>query len=67
MNLINISPNVFINPKCISCIEQKTINKKSVIIVWVEGKSYILEMPLKELFQILDDLDVSTNKQFFAG
>lgn len=70
MNLINISPNIFINPKCISCIEQKVINKKTVIIVWVEGKSYTLQMPLEQFFTILDNLDVTSNvqtKQEFGG
>ncbi len=67
MNLIKVSENVLINPDCISCIEQKKVNKQDVIIVWVDGKSYTLEIPLSEFLTALDNLDVSENKQIFGG
>ncbi len=67
MNLIKVSDNVLINPECISCIEQKKVNKQDVIIVWVDGKSYTLEVPLPEFLTSLDNLDVTSNRQIFAG
>lgn len=73
MNLINISPNIFINPEYISCIEQKIVNKNTIIVVWVDVKSYVVTMKLEELLGILDNLGISTNVsqiktvQEFAG
>ena len=67
MNLIKVSDNVLINPDCISCIEQKKVNKQDVIIVWVDGKSYTMEIPLQEFLVSLDNLEVSENKQIFGG
>lgn len=65
MNLIKVSENVLINPECISCIEQKKVNKQDVIIVWVDGKSYTLETPLPEFLKSLEP--VSKTEQVFGG
>lgn len=67
MNLIKVSPNVLVNPKCISCVEQKKVNGKSVVIVWVEGKSYTLSISMKEFLSSLDNLDISGHGQEFGG
>ena len=67
MNLIKVSDNVLINPECISCIEQKKINKQDAIIVWVDGKSYQMEVPLKEFLQSLDNVDIRGSGQEFGG
>ena len=67
MNLIKISMNVMVNPDCISCIEQKKINKQDIVIVWVDGKSYTLEIPLDQFIEILDNLGAFSNKQIFGG
>lgn len=67
MNLIKLSDNVLVNAKCISCVEQKTVNKKSVVIVWVEGKSYTLGVSLKEFLTSLDNTDLSGHGQEFGG
>lgn len=67
MNLIKISNNILVNPKCISCIEQKTLHSKEVVIIWVDGRSYTLGVPLKDFMHELDNLGLSGNGQFFAG
>ena len=67
MNLIKVSDNVLINPNCISCIEQKKVNKQDVIIIWVDGKSYTLEVSLPEFLNSLDNLEITSNKQIFGG
>ena len=67
MNLIKISDNVLVNPKCISCVEQKKVSGKTVVIVWVEGKSYTLGVSMKEFLNSLDNLDISGHGQEFGG
>ena len=67
MNLVKISQNVLVNPHCISCVEQKKIRDKQVVIVWVESRSYTLDVPLKDFLNELDNLQVTSNGQHFAG
>ena len=67
MNLIKISNNVLVNPDSISCVEQKVINKKTIVIIWVEGKSYTLDIPLMEFLNILDNINIVSGEQHFAG
>lgn len=66
MKLVSISENIMVNPDCISCIEQRKVNKQDVIIVWVDGKSYTVEASFVNTF--LKDLDKSgAIRQEFGG
>lgn len=67
MNLIKVSDNVLINPNCISCVEQKIINKNTVIVIWVDGKSYTLGVSIKDFLSSLDNLDIVGYGQEFGG
>lgn len=67
MNLVKISKNVLVNPKYISSVEQKDVRGKQTIIIWVDGRSYTLEVSLKEFMNELDNLQITDNKQYFAG
>lgn len=67
MNLVKISDNILVNPKCISCIEQKIVHEKRLIIVWVEGRSYTLGVPIEDFMQELDNLEITSNGQYFSG
>lgn len=67
MKLIPISPNVLINPKDISCIEQKLVKGIEITYVWLGNRSYILEIPLNEFYKNLQIMEDNEPKQFFAG
>ena len=67
MNLIPISPNVLINPECISCVEQRDIQGTSVTYVWIGDRDYVLVMPLDEFYKSLGIGEQSNGGQHFAG
>jgi hypothetical protein len=65
MNLIPISPNILVNPECITCVEQKTSRGVELTYVWVGNRSYLLEIPLDEFYKNLNN--ATPPKQYFAG
>lgn len=65
MNLIPISPNVLVNPECISCVEQKMSRGVEVTYVWVGDRSYFLEVPIEEFYKSLENY--GEIKQYYAG
>ena len=64
MKLIQLSDSVFVNPACISCIEQRRQGKVLNTIVWVDGKSYGLAYPLSQLLKQMDNLDIKMSQEF---
>ena len=67
MKLIKISATEAINPDCISAMETKNLRGKEILTVWVEGRSYKIDIPIKEFLDALDNSSVFSNQQHFAG
>lgn len=67
MKLIPISPNILINPDCISCIEQREIKGTDVTYVWIGDKHYVLAVPLDEFYASLGLGEMSQGGQHWAG
>ncbi len=66
MKLIPISANVLVNPEYIACVEQRMSRGVEYTYVWVEGKSYMLEVPLDQFYKDLGigEFNQSTVQQF---
>lgn len=62
--LLTINDNLLINPDFISVVEIKNVRGNENIIVWVDGRSYNVDI---EFLKKLKLLDRSNKKQFFAG
>ncbi len=67
MKLIPISPNILINPDCITCVEQREVKGIDVTYVWIGDKHYILSVSLDEFYKNLGIAEMSEGGQYFAG
>lgn len=67
MNLIQISPNVLVNPNEICYVEQRKTKNGSSIKVGVSGKEFDLEIPLQDFYNSLGIAEQSQGGQSFAG
>ena len=63
MSLIRVSETVFINSEKISSLE----SKKDRVLVWVDGRSYTVGVPLKDFINQLGISNQSSGGQHFAG
>ena len=67
MDLIELGKNTLVNPEYISLIEKKTIRGNEVIVIWVDGRSYILEGDFNKFLARLNLNITNDKKQYFAG
>lgn len=67
MRLVSVSANVFVNPECISCIEQRIIEGTAVTYVWIEDKSYVLTVPFEDFYRNIQQTDEKPIQQIWAG
>lgn len=68
MNLIEVAPNIMINPEYVSSIRFETINGEKCVVCVVEGVSYVVKKENHaRFFSGLKTSGVRETNQFFAG
>lgn len=67
MNLFSINPNVLINIKEISYIEQKRTKSGVVVKVGCGGKEFELDGDLRDFYDAIGVEEISSGGQHFAG
>lgn len=63
MSLVKISDTVLINTDKISSVE----SRKDKVLVWVDGRSYTVDVPLKYFMTQFGMTQQSSGAQHFAG
>ena len=67
MRLIEIAPDVLINPDKIISVEKARRGNKVVVVINAENKEYVLETPFEKFLLDLKNIDINPIEGWFAG
>ena len=67
MELIQLSEDVLVNPHRISSVEITRSKSGTRLKVVIDGRTFNVERPVKELFAEMNKAGVNLSEQFFTG